>query len=291
MDERVEMLVEDRLVPSEVLRERVLVRVLRPARRPSGAGGGHWVWLLHGRGGGVAEMSPGIQALADAVTAGELAPLTLAAPDAPWLERSSWFVDGAAGPDGRAGPAVETALVDDVLPSVESALGAPGGRHQRTIAGISMGGAAALRYALVHRHMFGSALLLSPAVYEHGPPPSSSARVGGAFRAGDQPFSPSRWQSLMDYRTLLAEACVTDAEPLAVATVVGDGEPLSGSAHAYDLDLEAARLHTALKRQAHVRTTLRVVAGGHDWAVWSAGLVTGLQQVRPARAGPPAVPG
>lgn len=254
----------------------VLVRTL-PAPGPA-----PWLWLLHGRGGGVDELAPAFEAVALAVASGLLPPLTLAAPDAPWQDRSCWFVDGT----GPGALPVESVLLEHVRPAVEAALGPPPDRAARLVGGISMGGAAALRWSLVRRDLFAGALLLSPAVYDGAPPAGSSVRRDGVCSAPAGGFSSRRWRQQLHVASLLA-AVPPSAHGLAVATVVGDGEPANGDPQMCDLDLEAARLHARLKRAPGVTPTLRVVAGGHDWTVWRSALVSGLQDLLTRPPGDP----
>ncbi len=53
-------------------------------------------------------------------------------------------------------------------------------------------------------------------------------------------------------------------------------EPGAG-AGPYDLDLQAARLHAALRRRPDVDAHLRIVGGGHDVDFWAASVVDGLR--------------
>jgi len=220
-----------------------------------------WIWLLHGHGAGAHDTRPLLAALAEATQRGQLPELAVAVPDGPWLDRGSWWVDTALP--------VETALLQDVLPAVEGSLGDRPSPVRRCVAGISMGGAAALRWALAHHDLFGSAALLSPAVYET-PPPDSSARTTGAFGAGPDRFVERRWHETMDFRALLASR-ERSGPVTRVATVVGDREPAQdgGDGAAADLDLQAVRLHAALKRHPRIRSSLRIVGGGHDQATWA----------------------
>ncbi len=56
----------------------------------------------------------------------------------------------------------------------------------------------------------------------------------------------------------------------------GRGDPDAGAVP-YDLDLQAARLHAALRRRPDIAAHLRVVGGGHDVDFWAATVIDGLR--------------
>lgn len=136
---------------------------------------------------------------------------------------------------------------------------------------------AALRWALVRQDLFGSAVLLSPAVYEGSPAIDSSARTTGAFGVGARVYVPDRFLEVMHVPRLLA-ARQPGAARTRVVIMVGDQEPAqSDESGPCDLDLGAARLHAALRRRPDVDSSLRVVGGGHDWPTWESTVVSALQ--------------
>lgn len=246
------------------------------------------MWFLHGSTSSADEMRPLLGRVAGAMTAGALPAMVIAVPDAPDGYRSSWWVDSSYRPppgdpaspgdlDRRPGLPLETALLRDVLPFVESRYGPPAGPGERSIGGISMGGAAALRWALVRQDLFGSVVLLSPAVYEGSPAIDSSARTTGAFGVGARVYVPDRFLEVMHVPRLLA-ARQPGAARTRVVIMVGDQEPAqSDESGPCDLDLGAARLHAALRRRPDVDSSLRVVGGGHDWPTWESTVVSALQ--------------
>lgn len=250
--------------------------------------GVHWVWLLHGRGADAVSTTPLLTSLAAAAADGRLGPLVIAAVDGPWSARAGWWVDSAYAGSGSvpAGRPVETAVLGDVLPQVEALVGPPAGRQWRTVAGVSMGGAGALRWVMARPDLFGSALLLSPSVYDV-PPPGSSARTSGAFGTSGLIFDERRWATTMALDGL--RSARADAGGTRVVTVVGDEEPAQPGFDGTpaDLTLQAARLHAALRRCPGVETRLRVVGGGHDWPIWTAGAVEGLRLLQADRGSPP----
>lgn len=265
-----------------------------------------WVWVLHGRESSAREIEPVVAAIAAAVDDGSLPACTIVAPDAPWSQRMSWWADSAftgvpGGPP--AGAAVETGLLEEVLPLLEAST-PEDPRHRRervhrTVVGISMGGSAALRWLLRPDRLFDAALLLSPAAYRVVPPFDSSARTSGAFGVDRQVFDASRFAAVAGWEALLdSHRSLPHRERLRVVTLVGDdelaqdgparypadpvgcpadpGDPREGGVP-YDLDLQAAQLHAALRRRPDIDASLRITGGGHDVELWRASVVAGLR--------------
>ena len=120
------------------------------------------VYLLHGLGansrrgwtnGRIEEVLDGL------IGAGELPGTIAIMPDA----NNSWYVDSAA----LGGPGdYETAIVRDLLRQVETTFGARADRGDRAVAGISMGGYGALRFAFFHPDLFGAVASLSGGLFE-----------------------------------------------------------------------------------------------------------------------------
>jgi S-formylglutathione hydrolase FrmB len=286
VDPGAEWTIDDRIIDSSTSGQQWHVLVQRPSSPTS-----HrlpWLWLLHGSTSSAEEMRPVLHAAAEAMVDGTVPPMIIGAPDAPDGYRSSWWVDSIYTPPGdkahvvgaytaSPGRPLERALLGDVLHAVEGRYGPPTGPDARVIGGISMGGAAALRWVLVRPDLFGAAVLLSPAVYEPYPSQRSSARMTGAFGTGSALFDPPRFRELMSYPDLLA-ARPSGAVPTRVVVLAGDEEPPQwNETGRCDLDLEAVRLHATLKQRADFRSSLRIVGGGHDWPVWERGIVDVLR--------------
>ena len=269
-------------VPSPTLGEDVAALALVAGSGPETT----WVWLLHGNGSSAAGMRPLLDAVGSAVGAGALGPHVVVALDGPWLQRRGWWADSSVRRVGRVGAPVESALLADVLPAVEARLALrPVPRAQRLVAGVSMGGAAALRWALVHGDLFAGAALLSPAAYPDQPPDGSSARTSGAFGVADRIFVPDRFAARAGWAALLRGRDPAGTRST-VATSVGDGEPpqwLGGEPMA--LDLAAVRLHAALDARPDVASSLQVAAGGHDMALWSSVVVDTIARAGSGAAG------
>lgn len=259
---------------SALLGEPVRVVVARPAAASSDQA--PWVWLLHGHGNTVDDVSWVVDGLAAAMAAGDLGAHTIAAPVGPWSE-AAWWVDSAYG-DGRP---VESAVLTEVVPEVENRLGGPAGRDQRIVAGYSMGGGSALAWLLRHEDLFSSAALAAPAVFADAPPVRSSTDGSGAFGVGDRQYDHDRWASLLSYRRLLAGRRSTSAL-LRVGTVVGDAEVVEdypSDSGRSSLTLEAAKLHVALLDAPGISSSLRVIGAGHTWDFWIPAISLALELV------------
>lgn len=205
------------------------------------------LYLLHGHNGGLYDwVNLGrIQQTADAMIArGDMPPAIIVMPDA----GSTWYVDRKEK--------METAIVQDLVGEVGRSFRIIDARNGRLIAGLSMGGYGALRFALKYPEMFAAAALLSPAIYEPEPPQSSGARRAGVFGAPE--FDAGVWKQL-NYPALW-EAFL--AKKIAVPMYINSGDDDD-----YFIEGEAARLYALLRRHAQP-AELRIVDGPHRWPVW-----------------------
>lgn len=246
--------------------------VVQPPAGPSGP----WVWMLHGRGNTVDDVTWVAEGLDAAMAAGELAAHTIAAPVGPWSE-VAWWVDSAH----THGRPVESAVLTEVLPEVERRLGGPASRDQRIVAGYSMGGGSAVGWLLRHENLFGAAALAAPAAFADAPPARSTTDGSGAFGVGEREFDVDRWASLMSYRRLLVSRRSTSA-PMRVGIVVGDAEGVEdypSDTGRSSLTLEAAKLHVALLDAPGVESSLRVIGAGHTWDFWIPAIVFAIDLV------------
>ena len=73
---------------------------------------------------------------------------------------NSFYYDGP-------GLAMETAIIQDLIPFIDETYNTLAAKEGRMIGGISMGGYGAARFALKYPKMFSTALLLSPAVWQN----------------------------------------------------------------------------------------------------------------------------
>lgn len=200
-----------------------------------GNGGNRYSWVNDGR----------IQRTADELVArGEIPPCIIVMPDA----GTSWYVDRVER--------MEQAVMEDLLADVERSWKALPVRGGRLLAGLSMGGYGALRFALKYPDRFAAAALLSPAIYDPQPPRESAARRVGVFGAPD--YDPAVWKQL-NYPELWA-AYLAKQQPVPMYINSGDDDE-------FYIENEAVRLYALLRGNKHP-AELRIVNGGHVWPVW-----------------------
>lgn len=265
--------------PSPVLGEAIRYTAYLPQGYATGRRTYPAVYLLHGRGDTSAAWARIAPDLDELIAAGTLAPLVAIMPDAPWSQRGSWYVDslytGSSPAGSGAGHEVETALTRDLVRHVDTTVRTIADRGARLVGGCSMGGSGALRFALAHQDTFSAALVLSPAIHVPAPPTGSSTRTYGAFGVGASLFTQSRYEEL-SYPAALAEL---DADlPVHLFIAAGDHEYLHPAPEdaRHDMAAEAAALHAAACRTPGVTSQLRIMSGGHDWALWRLAARRGL---------------
>ena len=255
-----------------------------PEGAPPSAG---WpvVYLLHGLGDNETSWRDAgniVPTLDEMIANHLIAPALVVMPGA----GASWYVDSKA----VGGPGdYETAITRDLITAVQSSYPTrkdPGGR---AIAGLSMGGAGALRLALAHPDLFVAAAALSPAIWQNVPEaemgmdaqsmsllidstyfhrddpvditegvdlPPPPPHFGGAF---GNPFDPRLFNSLNVF-TLLASRIATNSPLPAMFVTVGDDD-------SHKLWRGAIAFYETM--QADQRTVqFRVTDGDHSWTVW-----------------------
>ena len=247
------------------------------------------IYLLHGRGDSMSAWTQLKGRLDELIATGEIPPTIAVMPDAPWSQRAGYYVDSAYR--GKVpGRPVETALLRDLLPHIDASYRTIADRSGRAIAGYSMGGSGALRYALVHPELFGASIVLSPAVYSPLPPADSSAREFGAYGKGKDPFSAAVYRKL-NYPAAF-KSFATKGLPAHLFIAVGDDEyknPLPED-YQHDLDFEAHVVFNQAVRVPNLTSEFRVVDGGHDWDVWGPTFVEGAKYIFQFIGKPPATP-
>lgn len=250
------------------------------------------LYLLHGRGDTQAawqQVAPKLDAM---IADGQVPPLIVVMPDAPWSERGSYYVDSlyTGNATGTApGQAVETAFTTDLVDHIDATYPTVDDRAGRAVGGYSMGGAGALRFATVHQDLFSSALVLSPAVYVPSTPADSSTREFGAYGRGDALYDEARYQELAYPAALHA---FDPALPVHLFIAVGDDEYANPKPEdaIHDLDYEAATLYNRAKRVPGITAEMRTYDGGHDWDVWARGFAEGLTDIGPRLSTTPPTP-
>jgi enterochelin esterase-like enzyme len=205
------------------------------------------LYLLHGNGGTHTDWvrQGNIEATTDALIAdGEIPPAVIVMPDA----GSTWYVDRKES--------METAIIQELIPRVESEYRVIPDRTNRLVGGLSMGGYGTMRFAMKYPEMFGAAALLSPAIYDPEPPANSAARNVGVF--GDATYDTDTW-SAMNYPALWP-GYLAKGMPVPMYINSGDDD-------VFRIEMEVAEFYTIL-RANNQPAELRIVDGGHTWDVW-----------------------
>lgn len=240
------------------------------------------LYLLHGSG-GKADAWDDFWPILDTMIAEGAVPPTIAV--APVSGNSYWVDSAVFG-------AVETAVIEDLIPHIDETLPTIAAREGRALAGFSMGGYGAARYALAYPDLFSAATLLSPALQRGQPPATAGAVERGSF--GD-PYDPARWDEL-NYPALL-DAYAAQDHRVPIFIIAGDDDwnhlseqdDLPADATRYNMEVQAVALYTALHREnifdaefekwedvPASPAELRIVDGGHGMEVWGPGFVEGL---------------
>lgn len=214
-------------------------------------------YLLHGMGGehtnwaryGDAQMT------ADSlIAASALPPVILVMPDG----KNSSYVD--SDPVTGYG-AVETALVEDLIPHVDATYRTIPTRRARMIGGLSMGGYGAIHTAFKHPELFGAAATLSGGISRT--PPERSEPVTPPTPWG-VPFDAARWEAENPFTWIPS---LKQKEPefrLQVYISTGDDDDARIVQGSVDL-------YNAL-RDAGLPAELRITNGAHTWEVWDQGM-------------------
>ena len=220
------------------------------------------IYLLHGASGNENDWNQkgsAVETLDGLIRRGLIRPSIAVLPS---IGPQSWFADGAAHK-------METALMTELLPYVESRYRAGTSRSERSIAGLSMGGYGALNLSLRHPQRFCAAGIISPAIYDPLPPETSAARRAAQFMRNGQ-FDPELWKSLNYPAHLEAYAKAPQKVPMWIVT--GDHDVLG-------IAVMSANLYWRMLKIQPKLAELRVIDGDHEWMVFRDALPDALQYV------------
>lgn len=214
------------------------------------------IYLLHGHGGdGAAWLDlGGLRSVADRMIAdGRLPPSIIVMPSA----QKGWYVDSAAPGGGRW----QTAILDDLTDAIDRRYRTLTTREGRAVAGYSMGGYGALRFALLEPDRFAVAASLSGALFPDVKaaadfPAFQIAFFGAAFGAT---FDPRAFNAASPWRSLAGDGPAGDAPALYLAVGDRDIPILKAGNEAFRHALAAAG----------VPAEYHLVPGGHDWRLWA----------------------
>lgn len=262
------------------------VNIYQPDGVPPATG---WpvVYLLHGLGGNQGDwvVAGNLQPTLDAlIAAGTVRPMLVVMPAA----GNNWYVNtrAAGGSDD-----VEAAITNDLRLEIEKDFSVRRDKDGRFIAGLSMGGAGALRLGIGHPDLYGAVAALSPAIWENVPDsdldkkpddidliidstyfhwadqdtlttgvdlPPAGPHFSGAF---GNPFDARRFNAENVF-TLLADAARKQETLPAIYLMVGDHD-------SHKLWRGAIALYETLMADA-VPVAFRVYDGDHSWDLWRA---------------------
>jgi enterochelin esterase-like enzyme len=215
-----------------------------------GAGADETAWVVKG----------GIQVTADQlINRGQLRKSVIVMPT---TGPESWYTDSNADK-------AETAVVEDIIPYAEKHYKIRSDRAGRSIGGLSMGGYGALNLSLSHPQLFCAAAVLSPAIYDPFPPPTSASRRTPQFSkdgkfddaAWTKSLYPARLPSYLDKKTIV---------PMWIE---------SGDQDRFGIVLAAAKLYWTLHSTQPNDVEYRVIDGDHDWLVFRESSISALPYI------------
>lgn len=189
------------------------------------------------------------QYLDKAIAKGEIAPMIVVTPDANFgTKRISYFND----PENTFN--YENFFFEEFIPHIEKTYRCRTDKDSRAIAGASMGGGAALFYALHRPDLF-----------------SVSCPLSAAVRAYDKNYLSTRypdvkeetlieWYKPYDVYDLVEQLTDDNKSQVAWYITCGDDDALSPN---------NALLHVAMKKKG-VPHEFRMADGKHDWTYWRA---------------------
>lgn len=212
-----------------------------------GAGADQTAWVVKG----------GIQVTADQLIARhEMRKSVIVMPT---TGPESWYTDGNA-------VKAETAFMTEVIPYAEKHYKIRADRAGRSIGGLSMGGYGALNLSLSHPDMFCAAGVLSPAIYDPFPPPTSASRKTPQF-AKDGKFDEAAWTKSLYPARLADYHKANTIVPMWIE---------SGDHDRFGIVLAAAKLYWTLHASQPNDIEYRVIDGDHDWLVFRESSVRAL---------------
>lgn len=218
------------------------------------AGGQHYpvLYLLHGAGDNESAWADKglVREKADQlIESGVIPPTLIVMPGCP----NCWWIDG---PKDKA----ETAFWSELVPTVDKQYRTIQSRQGRLLAGLSAGGYGVVRFLMRYPERIAAAAAFSPAVYAETPPAASASRTHPAFVDAEGKFNQSAWEQ-RNYPALIDNYFSQPTRvPLFLAS--GDNDRLGAA-------FETALLFKRMTARQPVLMELRIVDGGHNWAVWA----------------------
>ena len=197
--------------------------------------GGDEQWLLNGGGWDMVEQ---------AREQGKIGEFVIVTPDA----GRTFYVNSRDGEE-----LYEDFFIKEFVPAVENRYRAGGSRQTRALAGVSMGGYGALRFAFKYPQMFSAVAVHSAALIENFPE-DATVMFGRNFRAFGDPLDNIYWAE--NNPLSLARS----ADSLGTLQIYFD----CGLQDDYGFDSGTSLLHDILE-QRNVPHEFHLYPGGHDW--------------------------
>ena len=247
---------------SAALGRKINFTVYLPDAYKDAAGRFPVIYLLHGAGGDENEWAAkggAVETLDGLIKRDLIRPSVVIMPT---FGAASWWADGAS-------EKAETAMMQELIPYIESKYKALTERSGRAIGGLSMGGYGSLNLALRYPDKFCAAAIISPAIYDPLPPETSAARRTPQFVRHGQ-FDPDTWKSLNYPAHLEFYMKAGIKVPLWI---------VSGDHDRFGITLMSAQLYQRLFQLQPKQIELRIINGDHEWMTFRDALPDALQYV------------
>ncbi len=220
------------------------------------------IYLLHGNGDDENAWQTGYDVIDSLIKNKKIPPIIAVTPSG----KRSWWVNTLEN--------FESAVIKELIPAIDSSFNTINSRNGRFIAGFSMGGYGALRYALAYPELFSACAIFSPALYNIAPPASSSSRSLGAF---GKPFDINLWNKL-NYPNELKHFEETGLRSFFYIGC-GDDDWNNPEGVEYNVELQCVLLYQELNKKRDISSELRIINGGHSWKVWKPLFTEAIQEI------------
>jgi len=224
------------------------------------------LYLLHGHGGneetimGSGEIKKSIDQL---INSKLIRKIIIIMPDG----RNTWFVDGEEK--------MESAILNDLIPLIDSNYRTKKDWKSRSIGGMSAGGYGGLRLILKHPTVFQNAILMSPASYFPFPDDASFSRSDVAsFRDETGNFSTKKWTEY-NYPNYWKTLDSFKNTPHHFYLSVGMSDGYKGIITAVNEQLPKE----LSIRKNNVTYDIKNYEGGHEMSVWKQALEDALMKI------------
>ena len=172
---------------------------------------------------------------------------------------NSYYFDGACFN-------METALIEDLIPTLEANYRIKQDREYRKIGGISMGGFGSARLALKYPELFSGCMLLSPAIWESPDNDNVIVEKWNVFQGDGKNFSKSLYDSV--HPRAYFESYKASGYSVKFYIAAGDADTV--------VPIEETRKF-ALDLSEFADCEFKEAAGaGHNWIFWEAAFEDGL---------------